>query len=199
MTQNTSGKEKLLESALAEFAEYGFEGARVDRIAKEAGVNKALIYYHFAGKTELYSATLNHLFEQAAPKRVEIPADFTVRQKMLFMMRQFLLFLEQNPRFVKIMDQAVHMQKEIFEKVYEQNVFFEMGLALYREGVEGGEIREVEEPADYLVSILGACYFFYSHRNAIRKFYDPQLSQTDLLEMRFRTLEDILERVLFSK
>lgn len=47
-------EQKIVQSALAEFAEYGFEGARVDRIARRAGVNKAMIYYHFKGKEKLY-------------------------------------------------------------------------------------------------------------------------------------------------
>ncbi len=51
-------EEKIIAGALAEFAEYGYEGARVDRIAKRAGVNKAMIYYHYRGKEKLYEKLL---------------------------------------------------------------------------------------------------------------------------------------------
>lgn len=51
-------KAKLLDAALDEFAEYGFAGARVNRIADRAGVNKQLINYYFGGKTGLYRALL---------------------------------------------------------------------------------------------------------------------------------------------
>jgi TetR/AcrR family transcriptional regulator len=198
MSENQSGKEKILKSALIEFAEYGFEGARVDRIASEAGVNKALIYYHFNSKKELFIATLAHLFEIATPKPMEMSADLTVRQKILLLMRQFVLFLHHNPLFIKMMDQAVYMDREIFEKLYEQNVFFEMGIALYEEGIAKNEIRRVDEPVDYLTSLMGACYFFYSHRNAINKFYRDSLAESDILHIRLATMEDILDRVLFT-
>ena len=37
----------ILAAAALEFAERGFAGARVDRIARRARVNKAMLYYHF--------------------------------------------------------------------------------------------------------------------------------------------------------
>jgi TetR/AcrR family transcriptional regulator len=197
MAETVPGKEKILESALVAFAEKGFEGARVDRIAIDAGVNKALIYYHFNSKKDLYIASINYLFKKATPKQMDIPADLTIRQKLMLMMRQFMFFLHHNPLFIKIMDQAVYMDKGVFEKLYEQNLVFDMGMALFREGIEKGEIRKLEEPADYMVSLLGACYFFYSHRNAISKFYDPKLTDSEILELRLRTMEDILDRVFF--
>lgn len=51
MTENT--KQRILEAAAHEFASKGFDGARVDEIAKSAGVNKALIYYYYKNKEEL--------------------------------------------------------------------------------------------------------------------------------------------------
>lgn len=52
-------REKILRIAELIFAEKGFDGARVDDIAKRAGVNKALIYYYFNSKDEI----LDELFE----------------------------------------------------------------------------------------------------------------------------------------
>ena len=43
---------------MAEFAELGFAGARVDRIVNRARVNKQAVYYHFGSKEELYRASL---------------------------------------------------------------------------------------------------------------------------------------------
>ena len=45
---------KILETAAQVFAAVGFEGARVDEIAKLANVNKATIYYHIGDKKVLY-------------------------------------------------------------------------------------------------------------------------------------------------
>ena len=45
---------RILEAATGEFAERGYDGARIEAIARRAGVNKALLYYYFPSKGELY-------------------------------------------------------------------------------------------------------------------------------------------------
>lgn len=54
----TQTKRRILESAHAEFAHYGLAGARVDRIADTAVVNKRSIYMHFGAKEELFDLTV---------------------------------------------------------------------------------------------------------------------------------------------
>lgn len=51
-------KRKLLDAATAEFSAFGLAGARVDRIARAAGVNKERIYEYFGKKDELFAAVL---------------------------------------------------------------------------------------------------------------------------------------------
>ena len=53
----------ILDAALAEFAEHGLGGARMDRIAERAGVNKRLIYYYFESKESLFLAVLERAYE----------------------------------------------------------------------------------------------------------------------------------------
>ena len=48
----------MFDSAATQFARGGFDGVSVDDIARDAGVNKAMIYYHFADKLALYRAVL---------------------------------------------------------------------------------------------------------------------------------------------
>lgn len=53
--------DRILAAALAEFAEHGFAGARVDRVARTARVNKAMLYYHFGSKAGLYRAAIQRM------------------------------------------------------------------------------------------------------------------------------------------
>ena len=53
-------KARILRAATDEFARHGYAGARIDRIARRAKVNKALIYYHFGSKARLYQQVLEH-------------------------------------------------------------------------------------------------------------------------------------------
>jgi TetR/AcrR family transcriptional regulator len=53
-----STKDAVFDAAATLFAKGGFDGVSVDDIARDAGVNKAMIYYHFADKLALYRAVL---------------------------------------------------------------------------------------------------------------------------------------------
>ena len=54
--------DEIIDIATAAFAEKGFEGARMDEIANDAGVNKATLYYRIGDKDALYSAVLKRIF-----------------------------------------------------------------------------------------------------------------------------------------
>ncbi|HKP24807.1 MAG TPA: helix-turn-helix domain-containing protein, partial [Dongiaceae bacterium] len=49
---------RIIEAAKQEFAAHGLAGARVDRIAANAGANKRMLYYHVGNKEDLYLAVL---------------------------------------------------------------------------------------------------------------------------------------------
>jgi TetR/AcrR family transcriptional regulator len=68
-------KYRILAAAVRTFAEKGYSGARVDQIAKEAGVNKALIYYYFDNK----EAILGELFKTFFRRSSEMLLDFIER------------------------------------------------------------------------------------------------------------------------
>jgi AcrR family transcriptional regulator len=59
-------RDRLIAAAASEFARRGFAGANVDRIARAAGVNKAMIYYHFKSKAALYQEILGDMFHAVA-------------------------------------------------------------------------------------------------------------------------------------
>ena len=60
--QPEASRDAILQAALAEFAQEGLAGARMDAIAAAAGVNKALLYYYFHDKDTLYGAVLDRFF-----------------------------------------------------------------------------------------------------------------------------------------
>ena len=52
-------KARILTAAVTEFAEYGYAGARVDRIAAAAKANKSMIYVYFGNKDRLFDAVID--------------------------------------------------------------------------------------------------------------------------------------------
>jgi AcrR family transcriptional regulator len=57
-------RQRLIDAARAEFAEYGIAGARVDRIAANAESNKAQIYHYYGSKDALFDAVWEELVTQ---------------------------------------------------------------------------------------------------------------------------------------
>src|SRR6185503_19829658 len=77
--------DRILAAAATEFATRGYAGARVDRIARQARVNKAMLYYHFGSKQELYRTLLRDVFTHATERLraiadTDVPADRKLRQ-----------------------------------------------------------------------------------------------------------------------
>jgi AcrR family transcriptional regulator len=70
-------RRRIIGAALAEFAEFGFSGARIARIASKARANKQLIYAYFGDKEELFSIVINEafsgFFEETPFDGVDIP------------------------------------------------------------------------------------------------------------------------------
>lgn len=64
--RSAASRQRLFNAAAAEFAARGFAGANIDRIARAARVNKAMIYYHFSSKAALYREILRDMFEAVA-------------------------------------------------------------------------------------------------------------------------------------
>ncbi len=57
-------RQRLIDAARTEFAGFGIAGARVDRIAANAGANKAQIYHYFGSKDRLFDAVWESVVQQ---------------------------------------------------------------------------------------------------------------------------------------
>ncbi|MEM9654397.1 MAG: TetR family transcriptional regulator [Actinomycetota bacterium] len=58
-------RQRILDAATAEFAEYGLAGARVERIAKRAEANPKMLYTYFGGKDELFDRVVDNTIDHA--------------------------------------------------------------------------------------------------------------------------------------
>jgi TetR/AcrR family transcriptional regulator len=78
-------RDRVFAAAAAEFAARGYAGANMDRIARAARLNKAMIYYHFDNKAALYRAILRDMFGAVRSAVAEvvaapIPPEAKIRQ-----------------------------------------------------------------------------------------------------------------------
>ncbi|MBV1906797.1 MAG: TetR family transcriptional regulator C-terminal domain-containing protein [Pseudomonadales bacterium] len=64
-------EKRIMDAALEIFAQYGYEGATVDKIAAKAGISKPNLHYYYDTKSDLYIAVLQRTLETwLAPLKV---------------------------------------------------------------------------------------------------------------------------------
>jgi TetR/AcrR family transcriptional regulator len=100
--------EQILDAAAREFAERGYAGARVDRIARRAAVNKAMLYYHFASKRQLYRTLLRRMFARAADRLNAIAGSAAAPPaKLDRVIAELAALIQEHPVFPAIMMREV--------------------------------------------------------------------------------------------
>jgi len=108
-------KRSIIEAALREFAEKGFDGASTRSISEQANVNHRLISHHFGGKDNLWKATAEHVFGAYAQRlRDRYRGLRGVDEPVLLrlMLREFILFSAKVPQLHRFMVQANEGDRE---------------------------------------------------------------------------------------
>src|SRR5882762_7197065 len=129
--QPEESRAAILRAAAQEFAEHGIAGARTDAIARQAKVNKALLYYYFRDKETLYGAVLDHAFSGLKSTVFQaLDSGQPTREKFLTYLGTYFDFVAANQVYPKLMQremmraregQSAHIEKVI--KNYIQPIY----------------------------------------------------------------------------
>src|SRR6266481_4737836 len=122
--QPEESRAAILQAAAQEFAKHGIAGARTDAIAREARVNKALLYYYFKDKETLYGAVLDDAFSGLKSTVFQV-LDSDLPQREMMRARE---------------GQSEHIDKII--KNYIRPIFVRVS-ELVQKGIVDGEFRPV--------------------------------------------------------
>jgi TetR/AcrR family transcriptional regulator len=154
--------DRILAAAALEFSERGFAGARVDRIARRARVNKAMLYYHFKSKEHLYRTLLRGLFATAAERIAAIASsDSSPAEKFDRAIAAFARLIEEHAVFPAIMMREVaeggrHLDRDTLRALAGVPAAFGR---IVQEGVAAGEFRPVHPVFAYF-SVVTPIIFF---------------------------------------
>ncbi|MCX5781904.1 MAG: TetR/AcrR family transcriptional regulator [Elusimicrobia bacterium] len=169
-------KEKIVAAAIEIFAEKGKYGATMDEIANKANINKAMLYYFFNTKGNIYNEALSFIltnihknnFANLKQKlfRTENPIEI-----IKLIVRNHLRALSSNMNFTKILIEAmVHNPLEITKTT--QNIknlnsqtsdeadLRKRFLELYAKGVSNGKVRDID-PDQLMISIMGMILIYF--------------------------------------
>src|SRR6266853_358628 len=103
----------ILRAAVQEFAEHGIAGARTDAIAREAHVNKALLYYYFKDKETLYGAVLDDAFSglKTTVFRV-LDSELQPREKIIAYAGAYFGLIASNHLYPRLMQREMMRARE---------------------------------------------------------------------------------------
>jgi AcrR family transcriptional regulator len=156
---NTTEK-KILDAAKVVFLEKGFDGARMQEIADEAKINKALLHYYFRCKDNLFNAIFQEAFQQFLPKVAEVMmTEKPLFEKIEFFIDNYITMLLNNPHLPGfIMHELNRNPGRIVNIIKSSGVKPEyLGIAIQKE-VDAGLIIPID-PVHLIINMLGLCLF----------------------------------------
>jgi AcrR family transcriptional regulator len=119
-THAQDSRDEILKAAMHLFANRGFHETSMSEVAREARVSKALIFWHFKTKEELFLAVLNRLLEPYFIDFAEEAAQLDERQQTLKLVEFYLLFVRDNASSVRFFLAQLLREQKISDALGEQ-------------------------------------------------------------------------------
>jgi len=152
----------LLDAARRLFVRHGFAGASLDAVARLAGVNKALVRYHFGGKRGLYNHVLLEGLAAAQERLEELAAESgPATERLEQLIEAFAGFYAARPDLVMLltreqMEGAGRLDDEVLAALVR---FFDTTRRLLDDGIAAGRPRPLDPHHVHLV-LAGSLIFF---------------------------------------
>ena len=149
MGQGSVTKDRILQVALKLFAQHGFEGARMEKLAAEVGINKASLYFHFKSKEEIFQELFHGIIVQYRTKMKQIVDDtkgMTMKDRLTAIYRNYLDYNVNNPE-MEFWNKVYYLppssvSEEVIQTTAETKKEFVSSLTLImEEGIRNKELK----------------------------------------------------------
>ena len=202
--QPEASRNAILKAALAEFAQEGLAGARVDAIAEAAGLNKALLYYYFHDKETLYGATLENFFAPLHRRVMEVcDRPGSAGERFLSYAREHFDSIAASPHHGRIFMGEL-MSASRGGKTYLDSILTKYMLpigmrvlALLQEGVDSGEFRKVD-PVQFVPTAIGSIVHYFLTAPLRQRFLKLMPMPEPSIEDRRAAVLDFIAAALFA-
>ena len=190
-------KEKILRAATDEFCSHGFNGARVERIAKRSGANMRMLYHYFDSKEGLYLAALDKVYSEIRTQERQLKLDTLdpiegMRQLVAFTFDFFASHMDfvglinnenlMRGRFLKRSPRIRAMTIPLVDAIED----------LLQRGSASGVIRKDVDAVQLYVSIVAQSQLHISNRYTLSAIFDRDLGDPAWLADRRRHAQDVI-------
>jgi len=189
----------ILRAATQEFSDHGFAAAGVDRIARRARVNKALLYYYFGSKLALYREVVAVGIEALAGRlAVVASADQTADEKIQRWVEEISAFLADQPVMTPLMlrelaDGGRHFDAATLRRLVS---ILPMVVGIVKQGRDEGTFGTTDPLALHFV-ILGSTMLFNANAPIRRRVNRLGIAQPPIDVTPFvRYLQQVALRML---
>lgn len=154
---------RLLEAALQSFHTKGYAATTLDDVARQAGITRGAIQWHFGNKAELYNALIRESYQEAATAFKEIYSfKGTPLQKLRLTLIKWLSYTEEDTKFRTMLELTMlktevspELAEGMQEKIQGNQTTISSFAALIRQGIEAGEVRPDVQPEVAATAALG--------------------------------------------
>ena len=159
--QDGTTEERILNAAKKVFISRGMAGARMQDIADEAGINKALLHYYFRSKEKLFETIFIEMSQQFLPRVNSIfESDMKLFEKIETFCSEYISKIIENPFIPLFILNEVNKQPDAFiRKMWGGK---KPQVAKLVEQIESeikkGTIRKIN-PAHLLLNMISMCVF----------------------------------------
>jgi len=192
-------EEKILDAAQSVFIKKGMEGARMQEIADQAGINKALLHYYFRSKDKLFDAIFNKITGLAFPKIGQIfQSDQPFTWKVEQVIDTYLDLLLKHPYLPAFILKEVNRDPSMFFKLVLKHGFSPAPiLNTITEAMDRGELNRMK-PEHLIVHVLSMCIFPFAAKPVINFVLfneDKQATQTFFDERKQEVKQFVLRAI----
>jgi len=153
-------EQKILNAAQKVFIQKGMDGSRMQEIANEAGINKALLHYYFRTKQKLFEAIFKKLIKTAIPDIKEMFfSELPVERKIGAFVDVYTDLLLKNPYLPIFILREINRDPQSLAAIMRnQGVNPGEVLSVFEKEMAQGNIRRMD-PRDLLINILALSIF----------------------------------------
>jgi TetR/AcrR family transcriptional regulator len=193
----TLSRQLILSAAQDEFAAYGLNGARVDRIAQRVGASKNLIYHYFGSKDRLYLNALEAIYRQMRAEQDDLALqDLPPLEGMRLLVANTFDHFARAPALIRLMSiENIHFARHLKKSKSVKPLYAPLLRtirSLLAKGQADGVFRRNVDAVDLYISMSGLAYFYLSNRHSLAWIFDQPLDDPKRLQQRRAHVVDVI-------
>src|SRR5665213_323114 len=192
---------RIVVAARKVFAHRGLAGARMDEIARVAGVNKALPYYYFRDKEELHRFVLETMIAQISG-HMESPAVLAMDppERVKALVNLTFDFVMRNPAYPRLIQREMMADRRPLHwmVVAHHRPLHQRAVKTIREGIARKQFRAVD-PDQMVFTIFGMIMYYFATGQLASQIWNRDIWNPKNVEQRRRAVLDFLKHGLFLK